>query len=500
MRGEVDRPVNAIVIDFSFLLCANPSTEQKLIHDLNMAHADQTSSWPRVLTLACAGGGASNNPPAGGSQRPAGSARPAEARRGRGRAGVNGGVAGASPAGVRRVAGGGAGVAGLSGSAWPGRPLARRAGSVAGTRRVAGTASRTAALPTFTAPVVVLAAEPDLPGDARRFAVHRQRRRDPLHRERDAADHVVDALHRDAGALCRDFAAPRPDLRRRGCRPASRPPGSTSPRSFDLTRGPADCARRRLRPRQAEHDRPAQRRTWRFMTFDRSAGGARCHRAPTLASRAGFHIRGQSSAMYAKPPYRDRAARRQRRTTRTTRSWGCRPSPTGSLNSPYPDKALIRNAFVYSLGRDMGMPAPRFAFAEVYLNCRGSSRLTPPTTSGVVPGGRDDQEPEGPPEPPAAQGRWTSRCRSLSGGYIFKFELIAVGGAAAALHGGEATCWKDLELFDPLPVQPAQQSYITQYIQTFHDNLHGTGFADPTTATRPTSIRRRSSTSSSSTS
>ncbi len=38
------------------------------------------------------------------------------------------------------------------------------------------------------------------------------------------------------------------------------------------------------------------------------------------------------------------------------------------LHSPYPDKALIRNAFTYSLGRDIGMAAPRGVLVEVYVN------------------------------------------------------------------------------------------------------------------------------------
>ena len=38
------------------------------------------------------------------------------------------------------------------------------------------------------------------------------------------------------------------------------------------------------------------------------------------------------------------------------------------LRGPFTDKALIRDALVYDLGREMGLPAPRYAFVELYLN------------------------------------------------------------------------------------------------------------------------------------
>ena len=36
-----------------------------------------------------------------------------------------------------------------------------------------------------------------------------------------------------------------------------------------------------------------------------------------------------------------------------------------------------------------------------------------------------------------------------------------------------------MELVDPEPLQPAQQTYITQYIQAFHDALNGASYTDP---------------------
>jgi hypothetical protein len=149
------------------------------------------------------------------------------------------------------------------------------------------------------------------------------------------------------------------------------------------------------------------------------------------------------------------------------------------LHGPYPDKALIRNAFVYGLGRDMGMAAPRFAFAEFYLNVAAR-----PLATGDYLGvyllveslkNHKDRlnikqlEPEDIALP------------AVSGGYIFKFELLAAEPPLLTCTGTTSTCWKDMELVDPEPVQPAQQTYITQYVQTFHDALNGASYTDPAT-------------------
>ncbi len=39
-----------------------------------------------------------------------------------------------------------------------------------------------------------------------------------------------------------------------------------------------------------------------------------------------------------------------------------------ALVAPYMDRALLRNPFVYGLGRDMGLQAPNLRHAEVYVN------------------------------------------------------------------------------------------------------------------------------------
>jgi hypothetical protein len=219
-----------------------------------------------------------------------------------------------------------------------------------------------------------------------------------------------------------------------------------------------------------------------LMTFDAAGGSTSLSSPPSLATRAGFHIRGQSSAMFEKPPYRVEL-RGPTDVDEDHPMLGMPAEADWALHAPYPDKALIRNAFVYSLGRDMGMPAPRFAFAELYLNV--SPR---PLTTGDYAGvyllvetiknhrHRLDLEQLDPDD---------LALPALSGGYIFKFELYAAGQTTLTCTGAEATCWRDLDLVDPEPPQPAQQTYITEYIQSFHDALNGAAYTDPAAGYAP---------------
>src|SRR5690606_12115175 len=88
---------------------------------------------------------------------------------------------------------------------------------------------------------------------------------------------------------------------------------------------------------------------------------------PTLAVRAGYHVRGQSSANFPQTPYKvefwnnlDEDADYPLLGMPAEADWALIP--------PYYDRALVRNPFVYELGRDMGLEAPRVRFAEVYIN------------------------------------------------------------------------------------------------------------------------------------
>ena len=103
------------------------------------------------------------------------------------------------------------------------------------------------------------------------------------------------------------------------------------------------------------------------MIFEPVNGTASLANLPTVATRAAFHLRGQSSASFPQKPYkiefRDNADADAKYAIA-----GMPADADWALIAPYYDRAIMRNPFTYTLGRDMGLMAPRTANVEVYLN------------------------------------------------------------------------------------------------------------------------------------
>lgn len=202
---------------------------------------------------------------------------------------------------------------------------------------------------------------------------------------------------------------------------------------------------------------------------------------PTLASRAGIKLRGQSSATFPKAPYRVEFRDNQGDDLNLP-LLGMPADADWVLRGPYPDKALIRDAFVYGLGRDLGLAAPRFAFVELYHNV-DSGTLGPEDYQGVYlltetienAKHRLDLKQLRPDDvtPPA-----------IEGGYIWKFDWMAAEEPILQCQGSPTTCWNYLEVVDPDPLQPAQRDWLTQHLQQFNDMLQRPDFADPQTGYR----------------
>lgn len=211
-----------------------------------------------------------------------------------------------------------------------------------------------------------------------------------------------------------------------------------------------------------------------FMIFETK--GTNLADSPTVASRAGYHLRGQSSASFEKPPYR--VELRDGNDDDLDHPLVGMPADSDwVLRGPFADKALIRDAFFYGLGADMGMAAPRFAHVELYRNV-GEGPLSQDDYLGVYllvetiknTKNRLDlsqlEETDTAPE-------------DLSGGYIFKFEWMAAEEPTLPCEG--TNCWNDLEVYDPLPLAPAQADWLGGHLREFVDVLYSSNFADAAT-------------------
>jgi hypothetical protein len=217
------------------------------------------------------------------------------------------------------------------------------------------------------------------------------------------------------------------------------------------------------------------------MLFEPTGGRTSLSAAPTVATRSGIHLRGQSSATFEKAPYRLEL----RDSTDDDADYPMLGMPADSdwvLRGPFSDKSLVREAMVYDLGREMGMVAPRYRFVELYLNV-DSAPVAAADYQGVymlvetIKNSKDRLNLKQLKES-------DTTLPKITGGYIFKFEWLAAEEPILTCTGPAATCWNYLEVEDPSPLNAQQKAWLTQYLQQFHDLLHSPGFADPQTGYR----------------
>ncbi|MCG5443120.1 CotH kinase family protein [Micromonospora sp. NIE79] len=218
------------------------------------------------------------------------------------------------------------------------------------------------------------------------------------------------------------------------------------------------------------------------MIFEPTGGGTTSlAAAPTLSTRAGFRLRGNSSATFEKTPFRVEFWDNENDDADHP-VLGMPADSDWVLRGPFPDKALIREALVYDLGREMGLPAPRYAFAEFYLNTDAA-----PVGAGDYMGVYMFMETIKNSKDRLDLKQLDSddvTLPKIQGGYIWKFEWMAAEEPTLPCTGPAATCWNYLEVADPSPLQPQQREWLRGHLQEFNDVLHSSNFADPTTGYR----------------
>ncbi|WP_433686855.1 CotH kinase family protein [Micromonospora carbonacea] len=214
------------------------------------------------------------------------------------------------------------------------------------------------------------------------------------------------------------------------------------------------------------------------LLFEPTGGYASLSATPTLATRIGYHLRGTSSSLFDKAPYRVEF----RDNEDDDADYPVLGMPAESdwvLRGPYTDKALIREALTFDLARQLGYQAPRYAFVEFYLNVadrplgaedyQGVYMIVETIKNAKNRLDLKELDPDDVTLP------------AISGGYIFKFEWLTAEEPTLECVGRPATCWHYLEVVDPSPLQPEQQAWLTGHLQQFNDLMQSRSFADPTT-------------------
>lgn len=224
-----------------------------------------------------------------------------------------------------------------------------------------------------------------------------------------------------------------------------------------------------------------------FMVFEPVDGIASIANAPTLVTRAGYKERGQSSANAEKSPYKVEFWD-EHDEDQELRVLGMPAEADWAMIGEYFDKSQIQNSLIYGLGADMGLAAPRLRFAELYINFDGGPleetdyfglyALTETIKNQKNRLDLKQLRPEVTTEP------------EISGGYIFKFDQAALDvgepeimctGSDLLTRGAynpEAHCFNDLGIKDPKAPNEQQFTYLSNFVQAFHDAIHQSPIGD----------------------
>lgn len=206
-----------------------------------------------------------------------------------------------------------------------------------------------------------------------------------------------------------------------------------------------------------------------YLAYALDQGVASISSRPSVATFAAFHVRGQSSAMFPKLPYR-LELRAPNGEDRDCPVFGMPDESDWALVGPYADKTLIHNQFVYALGRELGLMAPRLRLVELYVNVENRP-LGTADYQGVYQLVETIKNQKDRLDLHELDETATS-LPTISGGYIFKFEWKAAEAPILACPSEATNCWKDLEVVSPNPINQAQTDFLAQYLVSFSDTLH----------------------------
>jgi hypothetical protein len=211
-------------------------------------------------------------------------------------------------------------------------------------------------------------------------------------------------------------------------------------------------------------------------------GRARITDLPDFAGRGGLKKRGRSTGSQTKPQYGFEVWDENNRD-RDTALLGMPADSDWVLYAPYTfDRALINNAFVYSLSNQIGRYAVRTRFVEMYVNSNDDT-VSANDYAGLyifmekIKRGEERVNVEK-LEP------WDSTEPAITGGYMLKIDQVDPGDHGFRTARGNPTygdgtfCYVDPKESE---ITSAQSTWIRGYLDAFENALYGPNFADPAT-------------------
>ena len=195
--------------------------------------------------------------------------------------------------------------------------------------------------------------------------------------------------------------------------------------------------------------------------------------APDFTGRGGMHVRGQSSAGFAKKQYAWETWNNEDQD-KDVSILGMPSESDWIVHAPYSDKTLMRNAVVYDCARQLhgdggGM---RTRYVELFFNMNGGT-VSMSDYRGVyvvmekIKRNKDRIDLE-------KLNETVTDPALITGGYIFKKDK-----PPHSQPWNTATEGIPLDTHDPEQLNTAQFNYLSGYVNSFESALHGSNFDDP---------------------
>jgi hypothetical protein len=200
---------------------------------------------------------------------------------------------------------------------------------------------------------------------------------------------------------------------------------------------------------------------------------------PVLTTRIAMDKRGSSTLGNAKANYNVEAWD-ELNADKDIELLGLPPESDFVFHAPFFfDPSLIHNPLAFEVSDQMGRYAPRYRFAEVYVNT-GTGSLDSSHYVGVYnileKVKRSDKRVN-----IARLDAVDNQLPALTGGYIFKVDRTDPGDSGFNAGGQQAAYFEPKEVELRTPQRAPQRDYLTQYLNRFASALNSASYTNPLT-------------------
>lgn len=195
---------------------------------------------------------------------------------------------------------------------------------------------------------------------------------------------------------------------------------------------------------------------------------------PDFEGRGGMRVRGQSSTSFPKKQYSFETWDNEG-LDKNVSIFGMPSESDWVIHAPYSDKTLMRNKLVYDLSRELGYPAVRSKFCELFYNANGGD-VSMADYRGVYVFMEKIKRDED-----RVNIKKLEACDNaepaVTGGYIFKKDK----GAGSDLSFSTAQEGHTMAFVEPDIPTTAQRTWLDRHVDQFELTLHTPGrFTHPT--------------------